>query len=48
MLRATAAGHWFSFPQHNFRGAGEMWLNSLAIRHADGLIFVSGYHTPYP
>ena len=48
MLRATAAGHWFSFPQHNFRGAGEMWLNSLAIRHADGLIFVSGYHTPIP
>ena len=48
MLQATAEGYWFSHLQPNFRGAGEMWLNSLAIRHDDGLIFVSGYHTPIP
>ena len=44
MLKATAAGHKFSYRSFNFLGAGEMWLNSVAIRH-DGLIFVSGYHT---
>ena len=48
MLKATAEGHKFSYRSFNFQGAGEMWLNSVAIRHADGLIFVSGYHTPLP
>ena len=47
MLQATAAGRWFSYLQPNIQGAGEVWINSLAIRHADGLIFVSGYRTPY-
>ena len=48
MLKATAEGHRFSHRSYNFLGAGEMWLNALAIRHADELIFVSGYHTPIP
>ena len=48
MLKATAEGHKFSYRSYNFQGTGEMWLNSLAIRHADGLIFVSGYHTNIP
>ena len=47
MLQATEEGHRFSNRYFNTRGAGALWLNSLAVRH-DGLIFGSSYFTPRP